>query len=228
MISIVIPVYNEETILSGQREYFTALSKETELIFVDGGSDDDTVRRALDFGEVISTKKNRSFQMNAGARLAKNDILLFLHADTCIPKQALRRVKTAVTEDGFIGGCFCQVIDNPRLIFKWIAWTGNLRAKMFKVFYGDQGIFVRRDIFEKLGGFPDTALAEDVFFTRKLRQEGKVGVLDDPIYCSARRWVDQGIGKTFLLNMKITAGLLKDKNIDLLSKEYKDIREKLK
>jgi rSAM/selenodomain-associated transferase 2 len=224
VISVLVPVYNEEDVLSKNKKYFAELSGQAEVIFIDGGSEDDTVRRALVFGEVISSRKGRSVQMNAGARLARHDILLFLHADTRIPLEVLDRIETAVTEQGCIGGCLKQIIDHPGLVFRWIAWTGNMRAKLFKVFYGDQGIFVRKDVFEKIGGFADVALCEDVFLSQRLKAEGKVGVLEEPIYCSARRWLNQGIGKTFLLNMKITAGVLWGGNLGRLAEMYKDIR----
>jgi len=95
---------------------------------------------------------------------------------------------------------------------------------MFKIFYGDQGIFVRRDIFEKIGGFPETPLCEDVLFSRELKITGKVGILRDPIRCSPRRWLRQGIGKTFLLNMRITSHILQGKGLEALAKDYKDVR----
>jgi len=224
MISVVIPVYNEEEIFSKNENYFHQLSKSAELIFVDGGSTDKTLERVARFGRVMIAPKGRAVQMNAGAKAAGRDILLFLHADAYLDPRFLGRIEEVVNTQGYIGGCFQQVLDCPGILFKWIAWTGNMRAKGLKIFYGDQGIFVRRDIFKELGGYPEVQLGEDVLFSKRLKASGKVGLLNNPIRCSPRRWLHQGIAKTFLLNIRITFGWMIGENIDNLSKCYRDIR----
>ena len=212
------------------RDHFRRLRHQAELIFVDGGSEDKSREEARALGKLLTAPKGRARQMNAGARAARHDVLLFLHADTYLPPEGLQTIRWAVDKKGLVGGCFRQVIDqpgpvfNPGLLFRWIAFTGNVRARLFKVFYGDQGIFVRRDVFEKLGGFPETPLCEDVLFSRRLRKEGRVRMLPSRIYCSARRWVGQGIGRTFWLNLRITAGALLSADMNRLAKAYKDIR----
>jgi rSAM/selenodomain-associated transferase 2 len=224
MISVIIPVYNEEHVLMTNGYYFRGLAQDAELIFVDGGSGDRTVELASEYGRILSAPKNRALQMNKGAKAAHHDILLFLHVDTILSPASLKTIEAMVSNKQLIGGCLRQVFNQPGLIFKWIAWTGNMRARILKIFYGDQGIFVRKDVFWKLGGFPEINLGEDVLLTRRLRGAGNVGVLPCPVYCSARRWVNQGIFKTFLLNMRITWSLLSGKNLDGLAKAYKDVR----
>ncbi|MGE0268938.1 MAG: TIGR04283 family arsenosugar biosynthesis glycosyltransferase [Candidatus Omnitrophota bacterium] len=225
MISIIIPVYNEEECLSKNHAYYRAVSTIGELIFVDGGSTDRTVALAQELGKLISAPKNRSLQLNRGAQAAGFDILLFLHADATIHLEDLKQIVKAVNEDGYLGGCFRQVLDDPGLVYRWIAWTGNVRAKITKVFYGDQAIFVRKDIFEALGGFPEVNLAEDVLFCRKLKGQGKAGILPYPVHCSARRWKRQGIRRTFLLNWRINTALFWNKDLDQLAADYRDVRE---
>lgn len=226
MISVIIPVYNEEECLSKDAVYYQAISRDADLIFVDGGSGDDTIFLAKKSGRVISAPKSRAVQMNQGAKEAKNDILLFLHADTRIHPENLQHIVEAMKNKKYVGGCFKQVLDDPAVIYRWIAWTGNMRARLSKIFFGDQGIFVRKDVFQKLGGFPEVRIGEDVLFTKKLRKQGNVGILPCPIYCSARRWKSQGIWRTFFLNWRINLALTRDQNLDSVADVYRDVREK--
>jgi len=228
MISIIIPVFNEEECLSKSDIYYQMISPAGELIFVDGGSTDGTVSLARRWGRVITAPKNRAVQMNRGAKEAKFDILLFLHADAIIHLENLQHIVKAIKNKKIIGGCFQQVLDNPALIFRWIAWTGNIRAKVSKVFYGDQAIFVRKDVFQELGGFPEVKIGEDVLFTKKLRKRGKVGILPFAVNCSARRWKRQGILRTFFLNWRINTALIWNQNLDQLVTSYQDVRRNKK
>ena len=152
--------------------------------------------------------------------------LLFLHADAFIHLENLQQIVKAIEGEKYIGGCFKQVLDDPAILYRWIAWTGNIRAKLSKVFYGDQAIFVRKDVFQELGGFPEVKIGEDVLFTKKLRRKGKVGILPFAVNCSARRWKSQGIWRTILLNLSINTALIWNKNSDQLANAYQDVREK--
>ena len=226
MISIIVPVYNEEECLLKQACYYPALSELGEVIFVDGGSTDKTVGLAEKLGRLIHAPKNRARQMNRGAQEAQHPILLFLHADAVIDLEDFKQLETMIKNKDYIGGCFKQELDDPSLLYRWMAWTGNLRAKLSKIFYGDQAIFVRKDVFEQLGGFPDVKIGEDVLFTKKLRKKGRVGMLPLSVYCSARRWRSQGIWRTFWLNWRINVALTCNHNLDPLAYAYKDIRGK--
>jgi len=199
MISIIVPVYNEEKILSGACAGLREFLHKAELIFVDGGSSDQSVDIAGRLGKVFHSRKSRALQMNCGVSCAKGDILLFLHADNIITPASLDSIEKKITEDNCIGGCFTQKIDNNAFIYRLIEWLGNIRAQITKEFYGDQGIFVKKDAFLKIGGFPETPIMEDVFFTKRLRQYGKTAVLADKILVSARRWEKAGVFKTSLL-----------------------------
>ncbi len=228
MISIIIPVYNEEQCLLKNDVYYQLISQAGELIFVDGGSTDRTVALAKDLGRVIAASKNRAAQMNRGAKEAKHKILLFLHADASIHLHNLQHIVRAIEERKYIGGCFKQVLDDPAVLYRWIAWTGNMRAKVSKIFYGDQAIFVRKDIFQQLGGFPEAKIGEDVLFTKKLRERGRVGILPFAVNCSTRRWKKQGVWQTFLLNLRIHTALIWNHDLDKLANAYQDVRENIK
>jgi rSAM/selenodomain-associated transferase 2 len=225
MISVIVPVYNEEAMLRKNDIYYQMLSQSSELIFVDGGSDDKTVALACKIGRVVKARKNRAAQMNAGAYAAKGKILLFLHADAIVQQRHLEKLEEFVKSKNLIGGCLTQVLDEKGVIYRWIAFTGNARAKVTKIFYGDQGIFVRKGIFKKLGGFPEVKICEDILFTKKLREAGKVSVLPFSVLCSARRWKKQGVFKTFFMNTRITSALAFGVHPNKLKIIYDDVRE---
>lgn len=199
MISIIIPVYNEEKVLLENLSFFSDLFKQAELIFVDGESSDRSVEVAARFGKVISSEKGLADQMNFGARDAANDILLFLHADCRVSLDTLGVIEADMEGGGFVGGCLTQRIDKEGLVFRVIEALGNIRAALTKVFYGDQGIFVKKDVFLELGGFPEVPVMEDVLFTKKLRKAGKTKVLGEQISVSPRRWVARGVMRNILL-----------------------------
>jgi len=197
-ISIIIPVLNEEEMLLKMSDRFSELKQTAEVIFVDGESSDGTVELASQLGKVLKGKKGRGVQMNLGAKKATGDILLFLHADAYINKRAVSSVRECIHK-GAVGGCFTQRLNNKFAVYRYMERQGTVRAKKTKIFYGDQGIFVRRDIFFALGGYPEVPVMEDILFSRKLRRAGKVECLDDRIYVSARRWEKHGFFKTNIL-----------------------------
>ena len=223
MVSVIIPVYNEEATI---REVLNSLPRDDkqEVIVVDGGSSDKTVELARQFPvRLVHTTKNRAFQMNEGARVARGNVLLFLHADTILEEGGLKAAQDCASA-GYVGGCFSQKIDSDRIVYRIIEASGNLRARLFRVFYGDQAIFVRKDVFFKIGGFDNVGLFEDVIFSKKLRKEGKVRMLRDKACCSPRRWQKQGIVRATLINWLITAGFLLGISPERLKRMYRDVR----
>ena len=224
MISVVVPVLNEHRVLSDHLGYFRELADHAELIFVDGGSRDGTREVLADFPRVIDAGKGRARQMNAGAKAATRPVVLFLHADNIVPHETLALIERTVTQSDIVGGCLRQVIDQPGWIYRWIAWTGNVRARINKIFYGDQGIFVRKDVFDRLGGYPLMDIGEDVAFSRMLSRHGRVRVLDAPITCSARRWLCQGVFRTTMINTRVKLGLMLGRDPRQLTEVYRDVR----
>jgi rSAM/selenodomain-associated transferase 2 len=223
MVSVIIPVYNEEAAI-GEALSSLPVNDSTEVIVVDGGSSDGTVGLAKQFSvKLVHTTKNRALQMNAGASEATGDVLLFLHADTILENDGLKAVQDCAG-GGCVGGCFTQKIDSDRIIYRVIEASGNLRAKLSKVFYGDQAIFVRKDVFHRMGGFNNVDLFEDVIFSKKLRTEGKVTVLPDRACCSPRRWEKQGLVRATLINWLVTVGFMLGVSPMRLKRVYRDVR----
>jgi len=224
MVSILIPIYNEEKILSKTLAGLQRLSAQAEIIFIDGGSSDRSVEIAAGCGRVEISGKGRAVQMNHGARFAKNNTLLFLHADSVVSSDTLTAIERKIMEGGFIGGCLTQRINKDACIFRFIEAEGNLRARITKIFYGDQGIFVKKDMFSKIGGFPEVPILEDVLFTKKLRRIGKTAVLPQRIIVSPRRWEKQGIIKTTFLYSLITILFRLRFPLDKIKRLYDDLR----
>ena len=199
-ISVIIPTLNEVSIIE---KTLTALPRHEwpERIVVDGGSFDGTADRAKRHADkVLVTEAGRGRQMNAGAREARGDILLFLHADARLPRQAHEAVSRALDDPAVVGGAFRLAIDSPRRALRMVAMFANGRTRLTGVPYGDQGLFVRRPVFERLGGYPEWPLLEDLEFGRRLKSAGKIVILSQPVTVSSRRWDKEGIGTTTLRN----------------------------
>jgi rSAM/selenodomain-associated transferase 2 len=168
---------------------------------VDGGSTDATAAIVARSSRVrpLASPRGRARQMNAGARAARGDVLLFLHADTLLPDGALAAVEAAVGDPGIVAGRFDVRIDNPRILFRMISWFMNQRSRWSGISTGDQAIFVRREVFEALGGYPDTPLMEDVALCRRLKRVGRLAALRLCVTTSARKWEREGAVRTILL-----------------------------
>jgi rSAM/selenodomain-associated transferase 2 len=224
MISVIIPIYNEEKMLRINSRWLSKLCRYAELIFVDGGSADRSVKIASECGKVLSCGKGRALQMNRGATCATYSTLLFLHSDNKIDLDALLAIEDQVNKKNIIGGCFTQRIDKDEIIYRIIETQGNIRARLFKVFYGDQGIFVKKDIFFKIGCFPNVPIMEDVLFTKKLRTIGKTIMLQDKIHVSSRRWDNGGILKTTLRYNLINIAFKLGVSLEKIKLLYEDSR----
>jgi rSAM/selenodomain-associated transferase 2/rSAM/selenodomain-associated transferase 1 len=195
-ISVVIPALNEER---GIADALHALPPDVERIVVDGGSTDKTVSSAKSGAVVIHAPRGRALQQNAGAREAKGDVLLFLHADTRLPKEGFREITRAL-DQGYVGGAFLGRFDSDHLLFRFAYPIRDLRARIFLEIYGDQGIFVRKDVFDELGGFPNQPIMEDYEFVQRVRKRGPFKVIPYPITMSARRYLRYGIIRQTLKN----------------------------
>ena len=222
-ISIIIPILNEAKILENTLSQLQPELEHHELIIVDGGSTDNSVCIAEKYGEVITSARGRAKQLNAGASAATGDILLFLHADIWLEPGALTAVETALAS-GYIGGGFRQKIDGKGSLYRVIEIAGDIRGKYLKIFYGDSGIFLARADFEKIGGFPDVPILEEMEFSKGLRRLGKTTLVTPCIHISARRWETRGIVRTTLNNWLITLLYFLKFSPGQLAKLYQHIR----
>ena len=204
-ISVIIPTLNEADII-GDSISNLQTSPKTEVIVVDGGSRDKTVEIARSLGaSVLSTSPSRARQMNAGAAEAGGDVLLFLHADTRLPPNFEDRILAAVAANGFSAGAFSLGINADARGLRFIERVANWRSRFFQMPYGDQALFVSRDLFHQIGGFPDYPIMEDFELLRRLKRRGKIAILPESVRTSPRRWLNLGIFKTWVLNQIIIA-----------------------
>jgi rSAM/selenodomain-associated transferase 2 len=198
-ISVIIPVLNEAGRIAETIERTRQLGA-CEIVVVDGGSSDGTIQHATAADRLISSDRGRGRQQNAGAAAARGDVLLFLHADCWLEPGALEAVCEALTDHRCIGGCFRQRIDADGFGFRALESGNALRVRTAGWAYGDQGIFLRRSVFEQVGGFPDVPLMEDLLLMKRLRGRGTFRLLRHRIHVSPRRWEQTGIVRQTLRN----------------------------
>lgn len=225
MISIIIPTFQEEKYLPSLLDKIQKDNHSCEIIVADGGSTDRTRETACSRAHMVFSEKGRGRQLNAGAMQAQGEILFFIHSDCFVEQGALIEIEKAI-DCGWVGGCLTQRIVDQRWIFRAIEFSGNLRACFRRIFFGDQGIFVRKDVFKEMKGFKAIPLFEDVEFSRRLRKRGKTGILSKRIYTSNRRWVEQGILKTTFVNRMLITLYHLGISTQLLAKWYPDVRTK--
>ena len=200
MISIVIPTYNESAIIEGTLNSLNeSISSEDEVIVVDGMSEDDTREIVGGFPGVIliTSRRGRAVQMNAGAKIAKGEYILFLHADVLINESCISMLKNQTRNNEVKWGWFSIRLDSPRFIFRVLETGANLRNRLTGIPLGDHGIFVKRDVFHGIGGFPEIPIMEDLEFVRKIRIISKGVEVKSPIKTSIRRFENSGIIRTF-------------------------------
>ncbi|MCF8062888.1 MAG: TIGR04283 family arsenosugar biosynthesis glycosyltransferase [Deltaproteobacteria bacterium] len=206
-VSVIIPAFQEEAhVASAVR---SARDEEAEILVVDGGSTDATVRRAAGAGaRVVSGPRGRALQQNRGREESAGRVLLFLHADSRLPEGYAGAVFRTLLESGTAAGAFRFRTDGSGPMMRMVEGMTNIRSRLFQLPYGDQGIFLRREVFEGVGGFPEVAIAEDLLLVRRLARWGRIRIADRAVVTSARRWRSLGVLRTTLINQVILAGCL--------------------
>jgi rSAM/selenodomain-associated transferase 2 len=185
-ISIIMPTLDEELLIAATLEQTRRVVGDAELIVIDGGSSDRTAALARPFAPVVSAKRGRAVQMNAGALLARGEVLLFQHADTLMPPGALDMVRAALADPQVLGGAFAIRFDEPQRAYERMG-RDTTRRSLNGSYTGDQCIFVRREAFWRMGGYPNIEIMEDVELSHTMRRLGPVCLIPTPVVTSARR-----------------------------------------
>lgn len=195
-VSVIIPARNEEETIGNLLNH-ASLSEADEVLVVDSGSSDQTAQRAKLFYPTIRGPPGRAAAMNAGASLAKGDVLLFLHADTRLPSGWKGFVARVLENPRVIGGAFNHLFDDARIHYRVLSWANSLRSRVTRHYYGDQAIFVRKEYFNSVGGFPDI-FAEDLEFTKRMARDGLTIQVPLPVRVSPRLFHRRGFWPALL------------------------------
>ncbi|MCE8425930.1 MAG: TIGR04283 family arsenosugar biosynthesis glycosyltransferase [Candidatus Methanoperedens sp.] len=208
-------MFNEENNIKPFLSHLVSLEGDFELIIVDGGSSDHTVEEVqkyiISFNHkilLLVSERGRAIQMNTGAKMAEGDILLFLHVDCALWKDALTIIEKFKYDNNIAGGGFKQAFSNPDLFLKFQSSIGNIRAGLTRVFFGDYGIFLKKKVFQKIGGYDDIPFLEDIEICRKAKRYGRFLQVDRRIVTSPRRYLKKG--KVRLAIAFILANLFND------------------
>lgn len=206
-LSIVVPVLDEANRLGALLAELARDCPGVEVVVADGGSRDGSMEIAARAPGVrlVSGDRGRARQMNAGAARATGETLLFLHADTHLPPGAVEAVQDALANPSVVYGRFDVRFDRSGAAFRMIAGLMNLRSRRTGICTGDQAIFVRRSAFERLGGYPEIALMEDIEITRRLKRIGRFAPLGVHVTTAARRWEENGVARTIVLMWTLRA-----------------------
>ncbi len=191
-VSIVIPVLNEAATVGVTLQRLRRDFPDCEIIVADGGSSDGLADAVCPPARLVRSARGRGRQLNAGARHSTGEVLWFHHADTHLHPAALRQLRAALADPAIVGGGLTLRFDRRTPSLNYVAWTSNVRARRLHWIFGDQAMFVRRSVFEALGGFPDLALMEDLEMSRRLSRTGRMVLLPATSTASARRFTAHG------------------------------------
>jgi len=222
-VSIIIPTLNEASCLAETLRQLRA-EQPHEIIVVDGGSTDATLEQARAADHWLAGPPGRAAQMNRGAAAARGAILLFLHADCTLELSSLPAVERCLGRRGIAAGCFQMSVQADGLAFRAIDYCATARVRLTGLCYGDQGLFVERKLFERIGGFPPLGFMEDVFICKTLRRHGRLEVVDKKILVSPRRWQRMGVVRQTLRNWTLTALAAAGVHPDRLARFYPAVR----
>jgi uncharacterized protein len=224
-VSVIIPTLNEAARI--EESIAHARSGDAEIIVVDGGSTDNTAERASRAGaRIIKASRGRALQQNEGAAAARGTVLLFLHADTRLPKGYVSHVFELFLDPRTILGAFRFKTDSDEPRMRIIEFLANFRSQHLRLPYGDQALFIRKATFERAGGFPRIPIAEDLVLVKKLSKMGRVGTAEAEAVTSARRWLKLGVVRATVINQFILAGLAMGISPYTLSRIYRQSKNR--
>lgn len=219
-VSIVIPCLNEAAIVRQRLSALQGLRERGhQLILVDGGSDDGTLELTAGLIDcLVASPPGRARQMNRGAAVAEGATLWFLHLDTEVPADADRLILRAL--DHRLWGRFDVRLSGRQTAFRVIEWMMNRRSCLTGIATGDQGLFVRRGLFEQVRGFPQIDLMEDIALSRRLKRQGRPACIKTPLFTSSRRWETHGIVRTVLLMWSLRLAYFLGASPAFLARQY--------
>lgn len=223
-ISVIVPTLDEAEGIAATIASARAPAVR-EIIVVDGGSSDGTVDVARQHADaVLRAPRGRAAQMNAGAAVAHGEVLLFLHADSRLPRGFDAAVLDALTDPPTVGGRFNVRLIPATPLLRAVEALMNLRSRLSRIATGDQAIFVRRGVFEGLGGFESIPLMEDIAFSRALKRRGRIASLRARVETSSRRWLRQGPLRTIALMWWLRGLYFFGVSPERLRRRYADFR----
>ena len=222
-VSVILPTLNEAAVLARALQAVRR-QRPREMIVADGGSTDGTEAVAAGADLFLRAPRGRAIQMNAGAARARGEVLLFLHADCTLEAGALAAAERCLRRPDVAAGCFTMAVDAAGPLYRLIDACATARVRLTGLAYGDQGLFVRRGQFERLGGFAPVSFMEDVLLSRRLRRLGRVVVARPRIFVSPRRWEAEGVVRQTLRNWALTALAAAGVHPDRLAGHYAVVR----
>lgn len=220
--SIIIPTLNEAVCIGSQVARCLTLVPRPEILVVDGGSSDGTGALAERAGArvIASDRPGRASQMNAGADASSGQVLIFLHADVILSQQSYAALASALRDRELLGGAFRRRFDSPSRWLDLGCRLADARGRWLRIYLGDQAMFVRRQIFSELGGFPKVLLFEDVALSRELRRRGRTRLIEEPVLASSRRFDREGPLRRLSRNVWLTTLYLLGADPDRLARRY--------
>jgi rSAM/selenodomain-associated transferase 2 len=194
-ISVIIPTLNEQASILPLLKILISIDERVEIIVVDGGSQDNTKELASKYARTIDSERGRGIQQNEGAKIAKGNILWFIHADSIPHPDSIKVIIKALSNKDVVGGAFSYKFSDAKWYHQLHCISSNLKNRTRKNLFGDMGIFVRRDVFTKMEGFKESLFMEDVDFSKRLKKHGQIKILKENILTSARDWEKEGFFK---------------------------------
>jgi rSAM/selenodomain-associated transferase 2 len=224
-LSVIVPMLNEERAIAATLGAIRRGAVDAQVIVVDGGSTDRSAAIATPMADcVIQGPRGRARQMNAGAAVATGDVLAFVHADSLVPADFADAIERGLSAPDIVGGRFDVELDDATFIYRTIGVLISLRSRISRTGTGDQAIFVRRFVFDRLGGFPDIELCEDLDFSRRMKRAGRVACLRARVITSPRRWRNDGLVRTVVRMWTIRLLYLAGVSPARLKRMYADTR----
>jgi rSAM/selenodomain-associated transferase 2 len=224
-IAVIIPTLNEDAIIASTLAQFDTLPGRWEIIIADSGSQDGTRAIAAMHGaRVVNGPPGRGAGMNAGAAVATSDTLLFLHADTSLPPDAYELILAGLEDPAVAATAFRLTMDGDSWRYRLIPYVSRLRVRIQRTFFGDQAIAVRRADFDRIGGYPEPFLMEDVALSRRLRREGKLRMLPGDVVTSSRRFDHGGMVWTLVFMSCLQVAYSLGVSANRLARLYRHVR----